>query len=72
MVQTCWFVKWSSVQMPFLKVCVPELILNQTRRDWRAIPELAGPGQDYFFMVPLLGENPENKGLLSTNRESLE
>ena len=29
---------------------------DETRRDWKAIPELAGPGQDYFFMVPLLGK----------------
>ena len=29
---------------------------DETRRYWKAIPELAGPGQDYFFMVPLLGK----------------
>ena len=25
------------------EVCVPELVLNETRRDWRALPELARP-----------------------------
>ena len=42
-----------------IEVCVPELLLNETRRDWRAIPELAGPGQNYFYMVPLLGKIQE-------------
>ena len=42
-----------------LEFCVPKLIWNETRqdetrRDWRAIPKLAGPVQDYFIMVPLL------------------
>ena len=35
---------------------------EETRRDWKAIPELAGPGQDYFFMVPLLGKFGKNLG----------
>ena len=26
---------------------------DETRRDWRAIPELAGLVQDYFIMIPL-------------------
>ena len=34
---------------------------DETRQDWRAIPELAGLGQDYFFMVPLLGKIREIK-----------
>ena len=38
----------------YVEVCVPELVSNKTRRDWKAIPELAGLGQDYFFMVLLL------------------
>ena len=29
---------------------------DETRRDWKAIPELVGLGQEYFFMVPLLGK----------------
>ena len=36
---------------------------DETRRDWKAIPELAGPGQDYFFMVPLLGKIWEKFGM---------
>ena len=32
---------------------------DETRWDWKAIPELAGPGQDYFFMAPLLGKIQE-------------
>ena len=27
---------------------------DEARRDWRAIPELAGLVYDYFIMVPLL------------------
>ena len=27
---------------------------DETRRDWRAIPELAGKRKDYFSLVPLL------------------
>ena len=46
---------------------------DETRQDWKAIPELAGPGQDYFFMVPLLGKIRkkirDGTGLLGTTRE---
>ena len=34
---------------------------DNTRWDWQSLPELAGLGQDYFFMVPLfwkIGKNP--------------
>ena len=37
----------------------------QTRQDWmrlETIPELPGPGRDYFFMVPLLGKIWEKFG----------
>ena len=53
-----------------LEVCVPELVLNETRRDWRAIPELAGPGQDYFFQVLLLGKILEKSGKLTRREEA--
>ena len=35
---------------------------DETRQDWRAIPKLAGPVQDYFIMVPLLGKICEKSG----------
>ena len=55
----------------------PGTVLNETRRDWRAIPELAGLGQDYFFMVPLLGEITrtvntfENYGKIIVSKKTL-
>ena len=33
------------------------VFLDETRRDWRPLSELAVPGKDYYFLVPLL-ENP--------------
>ena len=27
---------------------------DETRRDWKPLPELAVPGQDNYFLVPLL------------------
>ena len=45
-----------------LEVCFPELVLNETRQDWTSFPELAVPGKDYFFMVPLLNEIWEING----------
>ena len=45
-----------------LEVCVPELVWNETRQDWRALPELAGLAQDYFILVPLFGKIQEKFG----------
>ena len=47
-------IKWEEQLLdPTIEVSVPELVFNETRGDWMAIPELAGPVQDYYFMVPL-------------------
>ena len=45
-----------------LEVCIPELVWNETRRDWQSLPELAGLWQDYLFLVPLLGKIREKNG----------
>ena len=34
---------------------------DETRRDWRAIPESAGLGQDYFFMLGKIREKNGKK-----------
>ena len=36
---------------------------DETRRAWRTIPKLSGPGQDYFFLAPLLGKIQEKSGI---------
>ena len=33
---------------------------DKMRRDWQSFPELAVPGQEYFFLVQLLGKIWEN------------
>ena len=37
-----------------VEVCIPMLVLNETRQDWTSYPELAVLRKDYFFLVPLL------------------
>ena len=45
---------------------------DKTIRDWRAIPELEGPGKDYIFWSCCSRKSGKNRGLLSTFGESLE
>ena len=62
-----------------LEVCVPELVLNETRRDKTRLEgysRIDGTGTRLLFSGPVarknLGNKQEGMGLLSTTLESLE
>ena len=86
MVQTCNIVEWSIIQLVawntnwkyvtvgiWIRGLRSRARLKRDKMRLEANSKLAGPGQDYFFMVSLVGKIREiiGMGLLNTTRESL-
>ena len=53
---------WCPIYLTFRSLFRARFKRDETRRDWTSFLELAVPGKDYFFLVPLLEKIREKNG----------
>ena len=55
-----WYSGHEHVWSSNVEVCIPEIVLNESRQDWRAIP-VGGTGTRLILYYPVAQEHPWNK-----------